>query len=160
MFLLLLLLLLFLLLILFISYYYFRCFSNTNNYIYGSSQTGECTVDNLFSDAPYQLSINTYVNVYIENLPISTTNASGLNSTFKIPLSYANQVLNVSNIIGNQTLNTYFFDEQNCFQQVIEITDSNYVMDKLKISVYDRTGNILTAIPLDWSFTLEIAFDT
>lgn len=109
---------------------------------------------------PYQLSINTYVNLYIQNLPISTTNASGLNSTFKIPLSYSNQVLNVSNIIGNQTLNTYFFDEQNSFPQVIEISDYNYVMDKLKISVYDRTGNILNAIPLDWSFTLEIAFDT
>jgi hypothetical protein len=42
--------------------------SNTSNYIYGSSQTGECTVDNLFSDAPYQLSINSVISKYDYNL--------------------------------------------------------------------------------------------
>lgn len=109
---------------------------------------------------PYQLSINTYVHMYIQNLPISATTASGLNSTFKIPLSYNNQTLDVSDVVGNQTLNTYFHVEENSFRQNIEITDHNFVLDKVNVSLYDRTGNILNAVPLDWSFTLEVTFES
>lgn len=116
-------------------------------------------VQNLAFPNHYQLSINTYVILYIQNLPISTTTASGLNSTFKIPLSNNSQTLNVSQVIGNQKMNTYFYDEQTQFIQKLQLSEKNFVLDKVKISVYDRTGLLLNALPLDWSFSLEVEFD-
>jgi hypothetical protein len=113
---------------------------------------------NLNFPSPYKLSINTYVMLYIQNLPISTTTASGLNGTFKIPLSNNSLVLNVSDVIGTQKMNTYFYEETQ-FRQKLQLTDKNFVLDKVKISLYDRTGLLLTALPLDWSFSLEVEFE-
>jgi len=67
--------------------------------------------------------------------------------------------MNVSNVIGNQTLTTFFFEEENQFRQNIVITDHQFVLDKLIVSMYDRTGNFLSATPIDYSFSLEVEYE-
>lgn len=111
---------------------------------------------------PYQLSLNTYVNLYFSNVPIpSAASASGINSTFKIPLNNDNQIMNISNVIGNQSLNVYYYTEENAFVQKVQVSDHNYVFDRLKLSVFDRTGNYLSTFstPLAFSFTLEVEYE-
>jgi hypothetical protein len=108
----------------------------------------------------YQVSINSYVSLYISNLPIPTSSAAGLNQTFKIPLNNQVSTKSVSNVIGQQSINSYYYNEETQFRQKVQIKDSNFVLDKLVVSVYDRTGSVLTNDHVSWSMTIEVEYET
>jgi len=108
----------------------------------------------------YQLQVTSYVNMYLSNLPIQTTSASGLNTTFKVPLNFQNNLLHVSNVIGNEKVLMFFYNENLQFSQKIELNDDNFILKEIKVSLLDRAGNSLSAtvVPLDFSFSLEVEY--
>jgi len=90
----------------------------------------------------YNLNPDNYLNMNIENLPISTNNASGKQSTFKIPL----------NATTGQIM---FFENYNGFIQRREINDDHFVLDKLIITMYDRWGYKVYPNGGDWSVSFK-----
>ena len=42
------------------------------------------------------------------------------------------------------------------FAQYIENTDGNYILDTIKLKVYDRNNNLIISNGLDFKFTLGI----
>jgi hypothetical protein len=116
---------------------------------YPSSPTSLVPIyDIVFSNLP-NMNYDSYLNLYISNLPTQTQSANGNLISFKMPLNLAQANTSTTPI-------TYFYQEQNNFVQKIDCEDhGNYYMDRLEFSIIDRYGNVLTATPNDFSFTLE-----
>ena len=109
-----------------------------------SSNTGS-----LIGTAPINLyAIDTCIYIQIANIPIMNNNnftSFGIAPyTFKIPLN---------NIVNN----TIYFNDTDEHQSIY-FNKTNFVLDKLNINVYDRTGTNLTGF-YNWCMTLLIEYD-
>jgi len=93
----------------------------------------------------YIVNFDTYVNVWIENLGVSSLEPRQI--TFKIPVDVA-----PGGIVQ--------WTENSQNEQCVVVTDRGVRLDRLNIQVQDRFGNLLSNNGLDWSFTLEIEADT
>jgi len=51
----------------------------------------------------------------------------------------------------------YYLQELNSFSQCVEITDQNYILNRLRVVVYDRFGETITN-GLDYSFSLAVNY--
>jgi hypothetical protein len=91
---------------------------------------------------PYSLSIDHYITMFISNVYTEGNTASGLNSTFKIPLNAVSGVV-------------YYSSNKTGLEQSVSFGDPNQILTKLDVTIYDRFGNILTNQGNDYSFTLE-----
>ena len=100
----------------------------------------------LISNSPINFNgIDTCLYMNISNLPIMNNNTPSY-YTFKIPLNSSNitnNILHYNDAYENQTI---YFNE------------SNFVLDKLNVVVYDRYGGQLIGYN-NWSFTLIIDYD-
>ena len=105
----------------------------------------------------YITSINTYnlysqnlfVQMFISNLSINTSNADKSKCHFKIPTVPINRT---------SELVVYTYNELSNYTQYIQNSDMNYVLDKLVIQLYDRNGSSLNSQILNFSFTLEFEY--
>ena len=93
-----------------------------------------------FSENNYLLGYDNYISIYFQDLPVKSTNNQLI--SYKIPLNAVNGMV-------------YYMQELNSFSQFIEITDSNYILNRIRVIIYDRFGCILTN-GLDYSFSLAI----
>ena len=96
----------------------------------------------------------TYITVHIENVKTQNTSATGLNSTFKIPLQQGRNIISDDDTAGS----IYYFNDVT-FVQKLEITDSNVNLDQITVTIYDRYNNILGSSELDYSFSIEFEED-
>jgi hypothetical protein len=92
----------------------------------------------------YNLSYDLYCHVYIQNLAPSSQEA--IQSTFKIPLT--------ATFGGIQSI-----DYSNN-RQIVTVTDSSCIIDRLIIKIVDRWGNTLNNNGIDWSMTIEMCSDS
>lgn len=91
----------------------------------------------------YQLSLDTYVNMWISNLQNSNTfNNSGVPCSFKIALPAAS--------------NTILFSGSNLNYDSFITVDPSTPISKLNVILYDRYGKSINSRNLDWSFTLMV----
>jgi len=91
---------------------------------------------------------DTYVNIWIENLGVSSRDI--LQSTFKVPIALPVPQYN----------NVFYWAEQSQNEQLVCVTDSGARIDRLNIQVLDRYGQQLNNNGVDWSFSMEIKSDT
>ena len=92
----------------------------------------------------YLLLYDNYISLYFPDIPTKSTGYSNKLISFKIPLSAVNGTV-------------YFLQDLNSFNQSIEITDQNFVINKLRVVVYDRFG-LLLSNSLDYSFSLAVSY--
>ena len=96
-----------------------------------------------FAENNYLLGYDNYISIYFQDLPVKSTNNQLI--SYKIPLNAVNGMV-------------YYMEELNSFSQFIEITDSNYILNRIRVIIYDRFGCILTN-GLDYSFSLAINYN-
>ena len=99
--------------------------------------TQSITGTTLTAPNTYNINIDTYINIYLDNLGRPSIDPS--KSTFKIPVS--------GSVIQ--------WSENNQDDQSIQVRDNSSV-DRLIVAVYDRFGILLNNNGLDWSFTLRV----
>lgn len=87
------------------------------------------------------LSLDTYVSLYIEGLGARTTNNNNKQCSFKIPIDVATGIIQ-------------YFADNAYFSEYIKVSDSTLELTNLKVLVYDRYGNLLNSNGVDYSFTL------
>ena len=100
----------------------------------------------LASSSTYNLNIDNYLSLYIPQLSGCVSDMSGSNTTFKIPMNC---------VMGM----TYFFQKNLNFEQEVEISDKNLVLNEINIIVYDRFGQNIENNGLDYSLSLLIEYD-
>lgn len=89
----------------------------------------------------YIFNFDTYIKIYIGNLGTSSTEPDLC--SFKIPIDAP------SGSVIQWSENT-----QN--SQIVKVTDSSCIVDRLNIMVYDRFDNPIDNNGIDWSFSLEM----
>ena len=102
--------------------------------------TGVLTAVNRFN-----LNIDNYLNMAIINVPSSNQNANNLICSFKIPLNSVNGTI-------------YYHYANSTYEQYIENSDINFILDKFSIKILDRFGNSINPNGADYSFTLNIEY--
>ena len=81
--------------------------------------------------------------LYFENIPQTNTHFKNILASFKIPIK-----------AGYQSIE--YNTENISFAQYIENTDGNYILDTIKLKVYDRNNNLIISNGYDFKFTLGI----
>jgi hypothetical protein len=105
------------------------------SYIYTTSIT---------ADNNYLLGYDNYISLYMQDIPVKSTGSSNQLISYKIPLNALHGMV-------------YYLQELNTFSQSVELTDQNYVLNRLRVVVYDRFGVKLTN-GLDYSFSLAVNY--
>ena len=82
--------------------------------------------------------------MYLQDIPVKSTGYSNQLISYKIPLNAVNGIV-------------YYLQELNSFSQCVEITDKNYILNRLRVVVYDRFGLPITN-GLDYSFSLAVNY--
>jgi hypothetical protein len=91
----------------------------------------------------YFINPDNYIVMYLSNVPTNNTAANGnLTLSFKIPLPSA---------YGN----VLYISEGSSMRQYIGTMSGGQTITSLKVQIYDRFGNLITANNNDYSFTLE-----
>ena len=96
------------------------------------------------ADNNYLLAYDNYISIYLQDIPVKSTGYSNQLVSYKIPLNAVNGMV-------------YYLQELNSFSQSVEITDQNYVLNRLRVVVFDRFGVKLTN-GLDYSFSLAVNY--
>ena len=78
--------------------------------------------------------------LYFPNVPHNNTHFAGRLLSFKIPMNAGYQAI-------------AFSADSQTFSQYIELSDRNFILNKLKIAIYDTQGNKLIN-QYNWGFTL------
>jgi hypothetical protein len=94
----------------------------------------------------YNINIDNYVNIFIENIPLSNNNLSSVNSSFKLPINA---------ILGD----VLYYTDSEYFEQSVDVIDPNFILRNLDILFTDRFGNRIYAYNTDYSMTLMIEYD-
>lgn len=120
-----------------------------NNYILGlkssnnSAITGGITAT-ISGQNVFNLNVDNYLNMYLENVPTDNNyNFNGVLCSFKVSLN---------GVYGNIIYN----NDENVFKQTVFISDENFVLREIRITMFDRFGNQIVNNGLDYSFSLEI----
>ena len=101
----------------------------------------------LASQSTYNLNPDNYISLFIPQLSGCVADMNGSNTTiFKIPM----------NCIYGMTC---FFQENLNFKQQVEITDKNFRLTDLTVTIYDRYGKNIENNGLDYSLSLLIEYD-
>jgi len=92
---------------------------------------------------PWNIHQDLCIYLYFENIPQTNTHFKDILASFKIPIK-----------AGYQSIE---YDTDNTsFAQFIENTDGNYILDTIKLKVYDRNNNLIISNGFDFKFTLGI----
>ena len=131
--------------------YYFYQDSLLLSSILGISQTQRSFVEiigaTITGSSPVNLNLDNYVCMYISNFSSSSANASGRNCSFKIPMTVLNfQIL--------------FYGDNNQMTQFIDITETNFTLDRISVSIYDRFGFPINNFDGNYSFSLFVEYDS
>ena len=94
----------------------------------------------------YALNVDNYITLYLSNIPAATSNASGRNCSFKVPLSGTNGQVQ-------------YTGDNNQFGQIVEIQDNNFTLSQISICVYDRYGYPINGGNSNYSFSLLFEYD-
>ena len=104
------------------------------------------SITNLDGKNMYCLNVDNYICLYLNNIPAASSNASGRNCSFKVPLSAINGQIQ-------------FTGDNNQFGQVVEIQDPNFTLSQISITVYDRYGYAINGGNFNYSFSLLFEYD-
>ena len=80
----------------------------------------------------YNLNVDNNLNMNLYNITSATQNINNLYCSFKIPLNSVNGTIYQSFI-------------NSAYQQHIDTTDNNYILDKLLVKITNRWGNTITS---------------
>jgi hypothetical protein len=92
----------------------------------------------------YLIAYDNYISLYLQDIPVKSTGYSNQLISYKIPLNAVNGMV-------------YYLQELNSFSQCVEITDKHYILNRLRVVVFDRFGFKITN-GLDYSFSLAINY--
>jgi hypothetical protein len=92
----------------------------------------------------YLIAYDNYISLYLQDIPVKSTGYSNQLISYKIPLNAVNSMV-------------YYLQELNSFSQCVEITDKNYILNRLRVVVFDRFGVKITN-GLDYSFSLAVNY--
>ena len=92
----------------------------------------------------YLIAYDNYISLYLQDMPVKSTGYSNQLISYKIPLNAVNSMV-------------YYLQELNSFSQCVEITDKNYILNRLRVVVFDRFGVKITN-GLDYSFSLAVNY--
>ncbi len=81
--------------------------------------------------------------LYFENVPHTNTHFKNILASFKIPIKSGYQAIEYNS-------------DNLSFAQCIENADVNYILDKIKLKIYDRNNNLIISNGYDFKFTLGI----
>jgi hypothetical protein len=95
------------------------------------------------ADGSYNLTVDNYLNFIITNLPGSTSTASGIPCTFKIPL--------------NSGYNSIYYWADNISSTQWIDTGIDFDLSSLSVQIKDRFNNDINPNGGDYSFTLQIS---
>jgi hypothetical protein len=130
---------------------------NGNEVFQVNKYTGNTEIN---ANLNFNLQSDNYVNMFLKNLPITSTNANGSNGTFKIPLTYS--IPNNFATTLNQNIvypTTYWYNNIDTLQQVVYIEDNNFILDSIQVNLYDKWGFPILCSSYNFSFQLEIEYD-
>jgi hypothetical protein len=112
--------------------------------ILGFTQLHYTVTNEIKADNSYLLAYDNYLSLYLQDIPVKSTGYSNQLISYKIPLNAVNGIV-------------YYLQELNSFSQCVEITDKNYILNRLRVVVYDRFGLPITN-GLDYSFSLAVNY--
>ena len=112
--------------------------------ILGFTQLSYTVTNEIKADNSYLLAYDNYLSLYLQDIPVKSTGYSNQLISYKIPLNAVNGIV-------------YYLQELNSFSQCVEITDKNYILNRLRVVVYDRFGLPITN-GLDYSFSLDVNY--
>ena len=112
--------------------------------ILGFTQLSYTVTNEIKADNSYLLAYDNYLSLYLQDIPVKSTGYSNQLISYKIPLNTVNSMV-------------YYLQELNSFSQCVEITDQNYILNRLRVVVYDRFGETITN-GLDYSFSLAVNY--
>ena len=112
--------------------------------ILGFTQLSYTVTNEIKADNSYLLAYDNYISLYLQDIPVKSTGYSNQLISYKIPLNAVNGIV-------------YYLQELNSFSQCVEITDKNYILNRLRVVVYDRFGLPITN-GLDYSFSLAVNY--
>lgn len=102
-----------------------------------------------FTNTIYNLNYDNYISLAFGNIPsVFTGSNNNILSSIKIPL----------NAIPYSVY--YYISERQIFDQSLEIIDRNFILDNLRLTVFDRFGYQLFNGNCDFSFTLAVEYDS
>ena len=111
-----------------------------------SSQNNRLTsTDYLIAYRPWNMYNDLCLYLHLENIPHTNTHFKNNLASFKIPVSSGYQAIE------------YNADNAN-FAQYIENTNVNFILNSIKLKMYDRYNNLITNNRFDWTFTLGIEY--
>jgi hypothetical protein len=106
-------------------------------------QANDPNLNNIIALRPWIVHQDLCLYLYFENIPQTNTHFKNILASFKIPIK-----------AGYQSIE--YNTENISFAQYIENTDGNYILDKIKLKVYDRNNNLIISNGYDFKFTLGI----
>jgi len=119
--------------------------SNLSKYVLGFSSTTSGTGKTLTATNPFNLSYDTYFIMYFPNLPVNNNSATQQILHFKLPISGINGAV-------------YYYYENFGLTQELQITDSNYIINNVRVVFYDRFGCTVSNY-LDYSMSLTFEYE-
>jgi len=123
-----------------LSYKYFGFTSYQNNK--QIKQFGNFTIQSL---RLWNMYPDLCIYIHLENIPQTNTHFKNNLASFKIPITSGYQAIE------------YNADNAN-FAQYIENTNVNFILNSIKLKMYDRNNNLITNNGFDWTFTLGIEY--
>jgi hypothetical protein len=112
--------------------------------VLGFTQLSYVITNEVKADNNYLIAYDNYICLYLQDIPVKSTGYSNQLISYKIPLNAVNGMV-------------YYLQELNSFSQCVEITDKHYVLNRLRVVVFDRFGfNISNG--LDYSFSLAVNY--
>jgi hypothetical protein len=120
--------------------------STLATYVLGfRSYTGTGTTT-LVAAVPWNLAFDTYVYLYLKNIPVNRLTTFGTQKSFKVQLT--------SSFGGGQ-----YLDENTSYVQAIDMADSGCNLTSMAVQVFDRFNNLLLVGNPDYSFSLEFEME-
>ena len=112
--------------------------------ILGFTQLSYIITNEVKANNNYLIAYDNYISLYLQDIPVKSTGYSNQLISYKIPLNAVNSMV-------------YYLQELNSFSQCVEITDKNYVLNRLRVVVFDRFGFKISN-GLDYSFSLAVNY--
>jgi len=122
--------------------------SNTQQFIkniLGFNGTEVFANNKLTASNAYNLNLDNFITMYL-NIPCETTAMNLTPQSFKIPLPAVSQQI-------------FYFTSGQGYKPFINITDPNFVLSNMTVSLYDRFNNSINPYGSDYTFTLRVEYE-
>jgi hypothetical protein len=96
--------------------------------------------------------------VEVEVLETGTYSWTGGSNLSGKTNGFSNQLMSFKIPLNSSSGSIYYTAENISFSQFIEITDEKFILNNLKIQVYDQFNNLLNNNGINWSFTLAFQY--